>query len=75
MSLVLDCRGQLCPLPVIELARRISEVPVGDCIDLVADDPAARSDVAAWCRLRDQAYLGESIAADGVAIYRVGRLA
>lgn len=74
MTLVLDCRGQLCPLPVIELARRISDVPIGGHIDLAADDPAARVDIAAWCRLRGQEYLGESFAADGVAIYQIRRL-
>lgn len=74
MRLVLDCRGQLCPLPVIELARRIGDVPVGGRIDLAADDPAARVDVPAWCRLRRQEYVGESMAADGVAIYEIRRL-
>ena len=74
MTLVLDCRGQLCPLPVIALARRISDVPVGGRIELAADDPAARVDITAWCRLRGQDYLGESTAADGVAIYEIRRL-
>lgn len=74
MTLVVDCRGQLCPLPVIELARRISDVPVGGQINLAADDPAARVDIPAWCRLRGQKYLGESTADDGVAIYQIRRL-
>ncbi len=74
MSLVLDCRGQLCPLPVIELARRIRDVPVGGRIDLATDDPAARVDIPAWCRLRGQDYLGEVAASDGVAVYQVRRL-
>jgi TusA-related sulfurtransferase len=50
--------GRLCPLPVIELARRIEEVPLGAVVLLVSDDPAAASDVAAWCRMRGQDYLG-----------------
>ena len=74
MTLLLDCRGQLCPLPVIALARRINDVPVGDRIDLAADDPAARVDIAAWCRLRGQDYVGESTAPDGVAVYTIRRL-
>jgi tRNA 2-thiouridine synthesizing protein A len=55
---VLDCRGQRCPLPVIELARRILEVPVGTVVRLLADDPAAEGDVAAWCRMRGHEFLG-----------------
>ncbi len=74
MTLVLDCRGLLCPMPVIELARRIIDVPVGGHIELAADDPAARVDIEAWCRLRSQEYVGESLAADGVAIYEIHRL-
>ena len=69
----LDCRGRRCPLPVIELARRIGSVPVGGSVVVVADDPAARVDIPAWCRMRGQDYLGENPASDGVPTYRVRR--
>jgi len=72
-DLVLDCRGLRCPLPVIELARRIDAVPLGAVVEIVADDPAARADLAAWCRMRDQEWLGESAAADGTPAYSVRR--
>ena len=49
---VLDCRGQRCPLPVIALARRLPELPVGAVLRVLADDPAAANDIPAWCRLR-----------------------
>jgi tRNA 2-thiouridine synthesizing protein A len=58
-DLELDCRGMLCPLPVIELGKRYAEVPVGGVVAVVADDVAARTDVPAWCRLKGQEYLGE----------------
>lgn len=54
MSLHLDCRGMLCPLPVIKLAQLIPDVPVGDTITVLADDPAAATDIPAWCRMRSQ---------------------
>lgn len=57
-DLVVDATGQRCPLPIIELARRIGEVPVGGVVHLLADDPAAGSDVAAWCRMRGHELLG-----------------
>lgn len=57
-GLVLDCLGQRCPLPVIELARRISEVEPGAVVRVLADDPAARADIPAWCRMRGQEYVG-----------------
>jgi tRNA 2-thiouridine synthesizing protein A len=53
----LDCRGQRCPLPIIALARRLPDLPVGAVLRLLADDPAAEPDVAAWCRMRGQTLL------------------
>ena len=71
----LDCRGRRCPLPIVELAKHIGDVPVGGTVVVAADDPAARLDVPAWCRLRGHDYLGESAAPDGVPVYSVRRRA
>jgi tRNA 2-thiouridine synthesizing protein A len=74
-ELVLDCRGMRCPMPVIELARHIGEVPVGGTVVVVATDVAARVDVPAWCRMRGQEYVGEEVAEDGTPALRVRRVA
>jgi tRNA 2-thiouridine synthesizing protein A len=58
MELVLDCLGLKCPLPIIRLAQRIGDVPVGGVVRVLADDPAAANDVPAWCRMKGQEYLG-----------------
>ncbi|WP_017933940.1 sulfurtransferase TusA family protein [Nocardioides sp. Iso805N] len=71
---VLDCRGLLCPAPIIALARRIGDVPVGALLGVAADDTAARHDVPAWCRMRAQEFVGEEKAADGVPIYVIRRI-
>ena len=55
---VLDCRGQRCPLPIIELARELPMLAVGTVLRVLADDPAAAVDIPAWCRMRGQAYVG-----------------
>ena len=52
--LSLDCLGMKCPRPIIELARSIDQIPVDGLIEVLADDPAAAFDLAAWCRMRDQ---------------------
>jgi tRNA 2-thiouridine synthesizing protein A len=69
----LDCRGVPCPRPIIELAKAVAEVEVGESVAVVADDPAARVDVPAWCRMRGQEYVGERTAPDGVPTYVVRR--
>jgi tRNA 2-thiouridine synthesizing protein A len=56
--ITLDCRGQRCPLPVIALAKQIRNVGIGETIRVLADDPAAANDIPAWCRMKDQEYLG-----------------
>ena len=73
-DLELDCRGMLCPLPVIELGRRIGEVEVGRTVAVASTDAAAALDIPAWCRMRRQVYVGEEPAGDGVPRYLVRRV-
>ncbi|MFE7759647.1 cysteine desulfurase/sulfurtransferase TusA family protein [Streptomyces sp. NPDC057429] len=72
-SLVVDALGRRCPVPVIELAKVIGEVPVGGTVTVLADDEAARLDIPAWCEMREQEYVGEEPADRGSA-YVVRRL-
>lgn len=58
-GLVVDSLGKRCPIPVIELAKVIGDVPVGTIVSVLSDDAAARLDIPAWCAMRDQEYLGE----------------
>jgi cysteine desulfurase len=64
---VVDALGKRCPLPVIELAKIIDEVPVGGTVRVLADDEAARLDIPAWCEMRGQEYVGEEPAEVGSA--------
>lgn len=57
-ALTLDVLGRRCPAPIIELARHIGDVAVGETVGVLADDPAAALDIPAWCDLRGQEYLG-----------------
>jgi TusA-related sulfurtransferase len=66
-SLRIDATGRLCPLPVIELARRITDVEIGAIIEVLADDPAAATDFPAWCRMRDHEFVGTEPAPGGTA--------
>ncbi|WP_149179394.1 cysteine desulfurase/sulfurtransferase TusA family protein [Streptomyces sp. TRM49041] len=72
-ALVVDAVGKRCPVPVIELAKVIGDVPVGGTVRVLADDTAARLDIPAWCEMRGQEYVGEEPADRGSA-YVVRRL-
>jgi tRNA 2-thiouridine synthesizing protein A len=52
-AIEVDARGLRCPLPVIRLAEAARDAPAGTRIVVLANDPAARHDIPAWCRLRD----------------------
>ena len=50
--ITIDALGRKCPIPIIMLAEQIRDVPVGAVIAVLADDPAAYSDIPAWCGLK-----------------------
>ncbi|MFJ8469111.1 cysteine desulfurase/sulfurtransferase TusA family protein [Streptomyces swartbergensis] len=72
-ALVVDAVGKRCPIPVIELAKVIGDVPVGGLVRVLADDEAARLDIPAWCEMRGQEYVGEE-SADRGSSYVVRRV-
>jgi TusA-related sulfurtransferase len=72
-ALVIDAVGRRCPLPVIDLAKRIGDVPVNAVIAVVCDDPAAATDIPAWCRMREHEYVGDEPQVAGVTSYLVRR--
>jgi len=47
---IVDSRGSFCPGPITDLFRAYRQSKVGDVIELLATDPAARPDVEAWAR-------------------------
>ena len=67
--LTIDALGRKCPIPIIMLAERIHEVPVGQIIAVQADDVAARTDVPAWCRMKSQDFVREETLPRGWAFH------
>ena len=57
-ALTIDALGRKCPIPIIMLAERIREVPVGQVVAVLADDPAAKTDVPAWCAIKSHECIG-----------------
>ncbi len=73
-QLEVDSRGRRCPLPILDLARALPDLPVGSELTVLADDPAAASDIAAWCRMTGQLLVSSTPGAAGATGYRVRRL-
>ena len=58
-ALTIDALGRKCPIPIIMLAERIRDVPIGSVVAVLADDPAARTDIPAWCGMKSQEFVAE----------------
>lgn len=71
---VVDSRGRRCPLPVLDLARALPSHPIGTELTVLADDPAAASDLAAWCRMTGQLLVSSQPEPTGGTGYRVRRV-
>lgn len=48
--ITLDCTGLNCPLPILRLSKATSAAASGETIELIATDPGAMKDVAAWAK-------------------------
>ena len=57
-ALALDCRGQKCPAPIMEIAKAARQVGKNPgSLTVVSDDDAFAADLKAWCRTRPDATL------------------
>ena len=46
----LDVRGLKSPAPVLKIRRKLLELPGGEILEVVADDPDLVADLPAFCR-------------------------
>jgi TusA-related sulfurtransferase len=53
----LDCIGLYCPEPVFRTREEISSVPIGEILEVLADDPASESDITSWAKHAGQELL------------------
>jgi tRNA 2-thiouridine synthesizing protein A len=66
---VIDGGDRACVRLLLELRERITDLPAGTLIHLIATDPAAPIDLPAWCHLTGHTYLGPIPPADGAPTY------
>ena len=61
----LDARGLSCPMPVLKTKQAMDEIADGEVLEVLATDPGAKSDIAAWAKRTGNALL-ETTETDGV---------
>ena len=69
----IDARHLLCPLPVLKLRQRLSALPPGATVALVATDPAAVLDVPHFCAEGGHHLVSSDPLPDGARRYLVRR--
>lgn len=54
----LDCFGLLCPMPIIETAKKIKQIKVGEVLEVLSTDKGIKEDMPAWCKTTGHEFLG-----------------
>ena len=65
----LDCYGLLCPMPIIQTAKKIKELEIGQILEVVSTDAGIKEDMPAWCRQTGQEFLGLEEDGDVFKVY------
>ncbi|MBT0779988.1 sulfurtransferase TusA family protein [Paracoccus sp. pheM1] len=73
MTVQIDARGLLCPLPVLRLRKRLMALPRGTRVTLLATDPAAVIDVPHFCAESGHRLIARREVAPGETEYIVER--
>ncbi|MBI2358897.1 MAG: sulfurtransferase TusA family protein [Deltaproteobacteria bacterium] len=71
-DLVVNCEGELCPGPVIKVAKAIKTVQIGQVLELRATDPGSVADIPAWTKQTGNEMVARR-EANGVFIFYVRR--
>jgi tRNA 2-thiouridine synthesizing protein A len=64
----LDCLGLYCPEPVFKTRLELDEMKVGETLEVLADDPAAESDIKSLVKNLAQELVGVTKKGDAVQI-------
>lgn len=70
----IDAKGQMCPMPVVNLAKAIREVQPGQVIAIMATDQGAKKDIPAWSEKTGNALLSVT-EEDGVLTFYIQKSA
>ena len=46
----LDCLGLFCPEPVFRTRMQLDDMEIGETLEILADDPAARPDIVSLAK-------------------------
>ncbi len=65
---VVDARGQMCPMPILSLAKAMRELTSGQIIAISATDQGAKRDIPAWAEKTGNLLL-ETVEENGILTF------
>ena len=65
----LDCYGLLCPMPIIQAAKKVKAMKSGEVLEILSTDAGIREDMPAWCRTTGQEFLGLKEDGEVIKVY------
>ena len=70
----LDCIGLYCPQPLFQTRDALNEIAVGEVLEILADDPAAESDLKRFCKRTGHELLSVENLGDGSQKFLIRRV-
>jgi tRNA 2-thiouridine synthesizing protein A len=46
----IDCTGLFCPMPIVKTREAMTQMTVGQVLEMLSDDPASDPDMRSWAR-------------------------
>ena len=58
---IIDASGLLCPFPLLQLQKKLKQVPTGEVVQLISTDKGSIKDVHSFCEQTSHALIDEQI--------------
>ncbi len=55
----LDCRGLVCPMPVLKTKKTMNNLKSGQILEILGTDPGTKNDLPSFAKRAGHEYLGE----------------
>jgi len=69
IALILDCRGLVCPEPILKIKSAMKTVDAGQTVRMESTDPGSVSDMESWARQTGNSIVEQSRKGDTFIFY------
>jgi tRNA 2-thiouridine synthesizing protein A len=70
MTMTLDTKGMICPLPILKAKKALKGLAAGEVLEIIATDPGAVKDFGSFCRTTGNELM-DTADADGIFTFTI----